>query len=51
MTDLTALDNAPFSFDVYAVPGYDFAGERQRMIQRMLGGRAALAEAVTLMDE
>ena len=25
---------------VYAVPGYDFVGERRRMIQRMLGGRA-----------
>jgi hypothetical protein len=36
---------------VYAVPGYDFAGERRRTLQRMLGGRAALAEAVTLVDE
>jgi hypothetical protein len=43
MIDLTALDHAPFSFDVYAVPGYNFAGECQRMIHRMLGGRAALA--------
>ena len=29
MIDLTALDHAPFSFDVYAVLGYDFVGERQ----------------------
>ena len=36
---------------VYAVPGYNFAGERQRMIQRMLGGLAALAESVTLVGE
>jgi hypothetical protein len=36
---------------VYAVPGYDFVGERQRMIQRMLGGRAALAESVMLVGE
>jgi hypothetical protein len=36
---------------VYAVPGYDFAGERRRTLQRMLSGRVALAEAVTLVDE
>ena len=41
----------PLLKTVYAVPGYDFAEERRRMIQRMLGGRAALAEAVTLVDE
>jgi hypothetical protein len=40
MAELTSLDNAPFSFEVYAVLGYDFVGERQRTLQRMLGGRA-----------
>jgi hypothetical protein len=30
----------PLLKTVYAVPGYDFVGERQRMIQHMLGGRA-----------
>ena len=29
---------------VYARPGYDFVGERQRAIQRMLGGRASVTD-------
>lgn len=36
---------------VYAVPGYDFVGERQRALQRMLGGRVGLSESVVSVGE
>ena len=41
----------PLLKTVYAMPSYDFVGERRRMIQRMLGGRVALAEPVMLVGE
>lgn len=36
---------------VYAVPGYDFVGERRRTLQRMLDGRTLPTEEVTRMGE
>jgi len=36
---------------VYAVPGYDFVGERRRALQHMLSGRVVLAESGVSVEE